>query len=124
MKICFPVEQNRGLESSVFGHFGSAPFFMVYDTESSVLKPLENQDLNHVHGRCSPIKALGGTSVDAIVVGGIGAGAINKLSSMGIKVYRASQGSIAENIDLFDKKVLGEMTVKDACGGHSGDCAH
>lgn len=124
MKICFPVEHNKGLESAVFGHFGSAPIFMVYDTESATLNPLENQDLDHIHGKCSPIKALGGSMVDVVVVGGIGAGAINKLNSMGIKVYRASQGSIEENIDLFDRNVLSEIAVEHACGGHAGGCAH
>ncbi len=31
MKICFPVEQHEGLESQVYGHFGSAPSFVVVD---------------------------------------------------------------------------------------------
>ena len=30
MKICVPVEVNNGLESRPFGHFGSAPMFVVY----------------------------------------------------------------------------------------------
>ena len=29
MKMCFPVESDQGLESKVFGHFGSAPVFVV-----------------------------------------------------------------------------------------------
>lgn len=124
MKICFPVEYDQGFESTVFGHFGSAPIFVVYDTDSETLNPLENQDLDHVHGKCSPIKALGGNSIDAVVVGGIGAGAINNLNGLGIKVYRASQGSIKENIGLFAKGALAEIAVEHACGGHAGGCAH
>ena len=31
MKICVPVEVNNGFESRPFGHFGSAPMFVVYD---------------------------------------------------------------------------------------------
>jgi predicted Fe-Mo cluster-binding NifX family protein len=34
MKICFPVESDKGLDSEVFGHFGSAPTFVVFDTEA------------------------------------------------------------------------------------------
>ena len=30
MKICVPVEVNNGLESRPFGHFGSAPMFVVW----------------------------------------------------------------------------------------------
>ena len=32
--------------------------------------------MNHVHGACNPIMAIGGQDIDAVVVGGIGAGAI------------------------------------------------
>ncbi len=34
MKICFPVQENEGLGSRVYNHFGSAPMFIVVDTET------------------------------------------------------------------------------------------
>ena len=64
------------------------------------------------------------TSYDAIVVGGIGAGAITGLNKMGIKVYKASLGSIHDNIQLFEANSLMEMTMAHTCGGHIGGCAH
>ena len=127
MKICFPVEIDKGLESEVFGHFGSAPVFVVFDTSTKSTDTIDNQDLGHVHGMCNPLKALNGKMVDAIVVGGIGAGAITKLNEMGIKAYKASSGGIQANLELFEKNELSEMTVKHACGGHDGPdglCAH
>ena len=33
MKVCFPVEKNEGINSVVYGHFGSAPAFVMVDTE-------------------------------------------------------------------------------------------
>jgi len=33
MKVGFPVELDEGMESKVYGHFGSAPAFVVVDTE-------------------------------------------------------------------------------------------
>jgi predicted Fe-Mo cluster-binding NifX family protein len=126
MKLCFPVESNQGLDSIVFGHFGSAPLFVVFDTETQTLETISNQDLGHVHGMCSPLKALNGKAVDAIVVGGIGAGAINKLNALGIKVYRASQGTVKSNIELQQQGILPEMSAEHACGGHghAGGCGH
>ncbi len=124
MKICFPVEIDNGLDSEVFGHFGSAPFFVVFETQTKVIHTINNQDLGHVHGMCNPLKALNGKMVDTIVVGGIGAGAINKLNEMGIKVFKSSAGSVQENLGLFESKALVEMTVKQACGGHDGGCGH
>jgi len=124
MKICFPVEIDRGLGSDVFGHFGSAPFFVVFDTQAKSIHTINNQDLGHVHGMCNPLKALNGKMVDTIVVGGIGAGAINKLNEMGIKVFKAHQGSVQDNLALFEADSLTEMTVQHACGGHDKGCGH
>ena len=122
MKICFPVESDKGLDSEVFGHFGSAPIFVVFDTDTELIDTINNQDLGHAHGRCSPLKALDGKMVDVIIVGGIGAGAINKLNAMGIKVYRASKGTVRDNIGLFESNPTPEITVAHACGGHAGGC--
>ncbi len=58
MKICFPVELDKGLESEVYGHFGSAPVFVVFDTEAKSISTINNQDLGHTHGMCNPLKAL------------------------------------------------------------------
>jgi len=124
MKICFPVEANKGLDSEVFGHFGSAPIFIVYNTETKGIDTISNQDLGHAHGMCSPLKALDGKMVDAIVVGGIGAGAINKLNGMGITVYRATKGTIQDNISLFENSAMPEITIEHACGGHGAGCGH
>jgi predicted Fe-Mo cluster-binding NifX family protein len=33
MKVCFAVQKDEGIESAVYGHFGSAPAFVVIDTE-------------------------------------------------------------------------------------------
>lgn len=118
MKICFPVKSNEGLESITYNHFGSAPHFIIYDLETNEIKSINNGDLNHEHGKCQPIKALSGEIVDAVVVGGIGAGAILKLNSMGIKVYRAYQGTIEENIKLFKENKLSQFNANNACTSH------
>lgn len=124
MKICFPVETDMGMESDIFGHFGSAPFFVVVNTEDNTTTTINNQDLGHIHGQCNPMKALNGKMVDAIVVGGIGGGAITGLNNMGIKVYKASTGMIKEDLQLFNTGSLMEMTMAHTCGGHIGGCAH
>jgi len=47
MKICFPVKEDKGLSSTIFGHFGSAPMFLVVDSESGEVTPLINEDKDH-----------------------------------------------------------------------------
>ena len=85
MKVCFPVEKDQGIESTVYGHFGSAPTFVVIDTDQANVGAISNANQIHEHGACNPIMALGGRQFDAIVVGGIGAGALMKLNAEGLR---------------------------------------
>lgn len=126
MKICFPVQQDEGMGSTVYNHFGSAPIFMVVDMDTNTLSSINNQDQHHAHGACNPMKALDNQNVDAIVVGGIGAGALTRLNQMGITVHRSQAATIQENIALLASKSLPVLTVQGCCGGHSkdGGCAH
>lgn len=122
MKVCIPVKENQGLESVPFNHFGSAPMFIVCDLEKDEVKTLDNGDLGHEHGKCQPIKALSGEVVDAVIVGGIGQGAIVKLNSMGIKVFRACEGNVSENINMLKENKLSEFPNNHSCN-HDG-CSH
>lgn len=126
MKVCFPVEKNEGLASTVYNHFGSAPLFMLVDTAANTVAPVTNADQHHTHGGCSPIKALGSQRVDAVVVGGIGGGALGKLQQLGVKVYRAQPGTIEGNLALFTAGQLSPYSMQMCCGGHNADggCAH
>jgi predicted Fe-Mo cluster-binding NifX family protein len=126
MKICFPVQTDDGIESAVFNHFGSAPFFVVVDTDTNALSTINNGDQHHSHGACNPMKALDNQKVDAIVVGGIGAGALSRLNQMGIIVHRSAAATIRENMVLFGSQKLAALTLQGCCGGHSNDggCAH
>ena len=60
MKICFPVAKDKGLDSPVFTHFGSAPMFLLVDAEQRSVAEVVNRDRNHQHGACRPLRALGG----------------------------------------------------------------
>ena len=126
MKICFPVEQDNGMESAVYNHFGSAPIFLVVDTDMDSIALIKNGDQHHVHGACSPMKALDNQKVDAIVVGGIGAGALSRLNQMGISVHRSQADTVRGNMALLAQKSLPLLTLQGCCGGHSADggCAH
>jgi predicted Fe-Mo cluster-binding NifX family protein len=124
MKVGFAVQSSGGIESKVYDHFGSAPAFIIVDTEKNDVLTVDNRDLQHEHGACNPVMALGGKSVDALVVGGIGAGAITKLNSLGVKVYGAGALTVKENLALFGENKLQELSVYNACRAHQGGCGH
>lgn len=126
MKICFPVQEDSGMESSVYNHFGSAPLFVVFDTLTKTAETFSNQDQQHAKGFCSPVKALNDKGVDAVIVGGIGAGALGKLGQMGIKVYRSAPGSVRENLDMLQSSRLAEYSAQSCCSAHreGPGCSH
>jgi len=124
MKVGFAVETSEGVESKVYGHFGSAPAFIIVDTEKKDVMTVNNRDLQHLHGACNPVMALDGKSVDALVVGGIGAGALSKLNALGIKVYGASAPTVKENLALLNEKKLEELSMNNSCRAHAGGCGH
>ena len=120
MKIAFPIVENKGINSSVHGHFGSAPFFVFVDLVTDSVDIFENPDQDHQHGACNPMSALGGRRVDGVVVGGIGGGALKKLNNDGITVYRAVEGTVGENARLIKADQLPVFEPGQVCGHHHG----
>ena len=128
MKIAFPTQEDQGLTSMVYGHFGSAPCFIIIESDTGTVASVVNRNQNHVHGQCQPIAALGGHDVDMVVVGGIGGGALMKLNAAGVRVFQAIEGTVQENLDAARSGRLPEMSLSHTCAGHShgggGGCAH
>jgi len=128
VNICVPVTADRGLESPVSGHFGSAPLFMLVDVETREARALTNGRAVHEHGACRPLDALAGHDIDALVVGGIGAGALTKLQGAGIRVFRATSPTVAGCLDAFARNEVEEIGPGGACGrhghGHDDDHGH
>ena len=118
MKLCLPVTENSGIESKVSEHFGSAPYFMIVDTDTLDCNAITNTNEHHNHGMCQPLAILAGYKFDGIVVGGIGSGALNKLQSAGIKVYRTNFSTIKETVNGYKNNSLQEVTPQTACSHH------
>ncbi len=54
MKIAFPSQDDKGAESAVYSHFGSADFFVIAESEDGPMETVVNQDRDHMHGHCQP----------------------------------------------------------------------
>jgi len=118
MRICIPTTTNNGKTAEVHGHFGSAPYFTIYDVEKNTVEIIDNSNQHHSHGACQPMDALTGKKIDAVVCGGMGARAVQKLNKDGIKAYRASGGTVEEIIRQYENNKLEEITVQNACEQH------
>jgi predicted Fe-Mo cluster-binding NifX family protein len=119
MKICMPVTEDRGLASPLCGHFGSAPAFLFFDTDTRAHKVVVNANQVHEHGRCVPVGLLADERVEAVVVAGIGAGALSRLLASGATVYRGQPGSAEAVLAALAAGQLPFLTPSDTCShGH------
>ncbi len=118
MRICIPTETGEGFEARVHAHFGSAPVFTIFETETKALEVVKNYNDKHLHGTCQPLNALNGTNVDIVVCGGMGARAVQKLNHGGIKAYLAKGDTVEEVIQNYGAGDLQEITVSNSCAQH------
>jgi len=126
MKIYIPIKEVSDLSSVVYEHFGSAPAFVLVDSETRDFNIIENPDQHHAKGMCTSTGILSTHEIDSVVVGGIGSGALMKLNRSGIDVYKATATTVKENLELLRRGELPEFSPGHVRSGHSsgGDCAH
>jgi predicted Fe-Mo cluster-binding NifX family protein len=116
-----PVNTSAGpaAEASVYGHFGSAPRFVIYDTESRIYEVAENLGKDHEHGQCNPFRSIERESIDALVTGGIGMRALELLFARNIRVFRATgERTAAEVVSSFQDGRLKEIALEEGCSHH------
>ena len=118
MNICMPVTEDRGLESPLSLHFGSAPVFLLVDTATLTCRAVPNHNAHHAHGMCQPLAALAGEAVDGLVVGGIGPNALARLGAAGIEVFRCEHATVGEALAALEAGRLRQVSLEDACGHH------
>lgn len=118
MRIGMPIEADQGPDSPICAHFGSAPAFLIADTEQGTFQSLSNDHGHDGHGQCVPVDLLRGQRLDMMVVSGIGRGAILKLSALGVRVHRAEGATAREAIAAVLASTSSELEVDMACSGH------
>lgn len=122
MKIGIPVASASEMNSQVYGHFGSAPYFIIYDTETFDLLTINNSDKVHEHGQCNPLASFIENPIDVLITGGIGRGALMKLNMAGIKAFRVEENmTVQKLVEKFTENKLDEITPESSCS-HSHGC--
>lgn len=120
MNIAIPTCGKNGLTEEVYGHFGSAPYFTIYNTESKEVSAIENGNDHSSHGQCTPVEYISEHKVKAVLTCGMGRRAVALLNNSGIKVYLVNGLTVADAIKNFESGNLTELSQDDACSGHGG----
>lgn len=101
----------------VFQHFGHTNNFKIYDVENNEIKNVKIVDTNG-EGHEALASLLVNLNVDVLICGGIGAGALNALSSMKIKVCAGVIGNTDDAVCKFlDDKL--EFNSIASCKHHN-----
>jgi len=118
MKICIPTINAREQFSEVCEHFGSAPYFTIFDFTEDAYETVNNSDYDNRHGRCHPIENLKDRGIDCVVCEGLGRMALKKIKYSGNKVFRTDQSTVNDIVEDFSDIKLEEIDPENACRTH------
>ena len=115
MKIAFPIQRDQGMESPLSEHLGTAPLFLIVDSDSRDYQCVENQKIKNgssCKGGLLPQKA----GAEIIVTHCIGDGSLRGLNKSDIHVYAAQGKTVAENLDHWNQGKLKLFHIFDQIG--------
>jgi predicted DNA-binding protein (UPF0251 family)/predicted Fe-Mo cluster-binding NifX family protein len=117
VKIAIPTDAG-GLEDFVYEHFGRAPTFTVYDTETGEVNVLMNRG-EHMGGAGKPPEFLANNGINVLLCTNLGPKAIMMFRQFGIKVYRyPGTIKVRDIIEKWKENNLSEADVDSACREH------
>jgi len=124
--VAVACEADGGLQSNVSGHFGHTPIFVVAEiADGKILTTKVVKSPGHGEGGCSMPGFVHQLGAQALIVGGLGAGASNGLSAFGIEVIGGVSGNAGEALRAL---AAGTLASGDAtCAGHGSEghvCSH
>lgn len=107
--------------ADVASHFGRCPTFRVYDVTDGKVGAVRDVP-NPGHEAGSPPDHLAALGATVAIVGGIGAGAIDRLAGHGIEVIAGAKGSADESVDSYLAGRLQDSGSR--CGTHDHHHGH
>jgi len=116
--VAIACDSADGTAGNVSSHFGHTPYFVVAvlaDREIVATRLVASPG----HGQgCSMPGFVDSLGVSAVIVGGIGAGAVNGLGARGIEVVAGASGNAAIALHAFATGSLAKG--EPGCNGHGG----
>ena len=112
MRIAVTYENGQ-----IFQHFGHCAHFKIYEAENGMVKSTEVVDTG-ASGHGALAGFLQRQGVEALICGGIGAGARTALAQAGIRLYPGAAGGADENVAALLQGTL--VYNPDASCGHHG----
>ncbi len=116
MKMVIAVTYEDG---QVFQHFGHSEYFKIYEVDGGKVLKSEVVDTNG-QGHEALADFLSDFSVNVLICGGIGGGARNALTEMGIELYPGVTGNADDAVNAL---IVGQLSYDPdtMCSHHEGE---
>ncbi len=110
MRVVIPVVDEKGVKLS--SHFGRAPYFAWFEIKEGevVERGVIPNDSEHFGGVGRPPERIASLSPDVVIAPGMGIRAIGTFQEMGVAVLQAREERSEENLNLFVRGELTELT--------------
>lgn len=118
MLVCVPTVDDAGLDAAIHEHFGSAPYFTLFNTDTEDVEVIENRNAHHSHGTCHPMNQLARFRIDAVVCSGMGRRAVEALNSEGVRTLVSDAMNVREAIRQLAVGSARDIDPNRACRGH------
>lgn len=120
--VAVACESATGLTGDVSGHFGHTPYFVVATLAGGqVASSRIVASPGHGPG-CGMPSFVHSLEVTSVIVGGIGAGAVNGLARCGIEVIAGISGNAGDALKSYAAGTL--VAGTSGCHGHGNGCGH
>jgi len=116
MKLCFPITENKGLDSRVFSHFGVTPKLLVVNTDTQDVEEVAIHTAEEQGGLDKVLSALSIIKPDGLVLTGIGQGALDRLRQQGFTVYCGKE-TVAATLNTLTQGTLEPWPDTTTCTG-------
>lgn len=118
MKLCFPALSDHDARSLLCDHFGSAPYYVLYDQKSGEYESIPNEKSEYEHGQCRPMDLLDEYGITAVVCKSMGRNAAASIERNEIKVYMTKGETVGHAVAEFIEGNLVKFDPAKGCRGH------
>jgi predicted Fe-Mo cluster-binding NifX family protein len=119
MKLCFPTLSDNENEAVICDHFGSSPYFVLFDQKTKEYELISNPGSTHEQGQCRPMELLAERGIVAVVCKAIGRSAAAAIDRQNIKVFMTQGETVGEAIAEFMAGSLVKFDPAMGCKGHN-----